>query len=227
MAAQHAAGGAIPIVMNVGDAIGTGLVSSLARPAGNITDVSDLTAELSAKRLDSLREMVPGLSRLAVLWTAANPGASLAFEETARAARGLGLDVQPLPVRAPEELERVLQGASLLATAGGALVVVQDPLTLTYRRQIVDLVTEIRLPAIYGFREFVDVGGLMSYAADLRDIYRTLATLVDRILRGTQASDLPVEQPTKFELIVNLKAAKAIGLTVPPKLLARADEVIE
>jgi putative tryptophan/tyrosine transport system substrate-binding protein len=227
LAAKEAARGVIPIVVSVGDAIGSGLVPNLARPGGNITGASDLTAELSAKRLEILKETVSGLSRVAVIWNAGNPGATLTWKETDTAGRTLGLTIDSVTVRGPEELEQAIASAAASAGAGGALLVVQDPLTFTYRDRIVQLVAKKGLPAIYGFREFVEAGGLISYAAELADIYRTLAVSVDKILRGAAPADLPVQQPTKFELVINLKTAKALGLEVPPTLLARADEVIE
>ncbi len=229
LAAKQAAAGVIPIVASVGDAVGSGLVASLARPTSNITGVSDLTAELSGKRLEMLKEAVLGLARVAVLWNATNPGAARTWQETEAAANTLGLEVYSAAVRNPEEFDQAIAGAAMVLRppVPSALLIAQDPLTLTYRDRIVGLVAKTGLPAMYGFREFVEAGGLMSYAADLTDNYRTLATFVDKVLRRVPPADLPVQQPIKFELIINLKTARAIGLTVPPTLLARADEVIE
>jgi putative ABC transport system substrate-binding protein len=229
LAAKQATAGVIPIVASVGDAIGSGLVSSLARPSGNITGASDLTAELSGKRLEILKEAVPDLARLAVLWNAANPGAARTWKETRTAAKTLGLEIHSAAIHDADQLDQLIANAALAlrVRVGSALLVAQDPLTLTYRDRIVTLVAKSRLPAMYGFREFVEAGGLLSYAADLVDVYRMLATYVDKVLRGVPSADLPVVQPTKFELVINLKTAKALGLTVPSTLLARADEVIE
>ncbi len=217
---------AIPIVMAVaGDPVGTQLVASLARPGANITGLSLMAPELGGKRLQLLKEVVPGVSRVAVLWNAANPYAVLVWRETEAAARTLGVRLQSLAVRGPDDFE----GAFRAATSGraGALITVEDGLTLSYRTRIVDFAAKSRLPAMYGFREFVDAGGLMSYAADLFDLFRRAATYVDKILKGTKPADLPVEQPTRFELVINLKTAKALGLTIPPSILIRADQVIQ
>jgi putative tryptophan/tyrosine transport system substrate-binding protein len=228
LAAKEAARGTIPIVVSVGDVVGSGLVSNLARPGGNITGVSDLTAELSAKRLEILKATVSGLSQVVVLWNATNPGATLTWKQTETAGKALGLQIHSVSIRSPEELEQAITNAAASTIRpGGALLIVQDPLTLTYRDRIVQSVARIGLPAIYGFREFVEAGGLMSYAAQLPNVYRTLAESVDKILRGTAAADMPVQQPTKFELVINLKTAKALSLEIPPTLLGEADEVIE
>ena len=217
---------AIPIVMaSAGDPVGSGLVASLARPGGNVTGLSLLVPELGGKRLQLLKEVVPGVSRVAVLWNAANPYPVLVWRQTEAAARALGVHLQSLDVRGPDDLE----GAFAAATRGraGALITVEDPLTFGQRKRIVDFAARARLPAMYGFREFVDAGGLMSYAASLADLSRRAATYVDKILKGAKPADLPVEQPTKFELVINLKTAKALGLTIPPSVLIRADQVIQ
>ena len=217
---------AIPIVMtSAGDPVGSGLVSSLARPGGNVTGLSLMVPELGGKRLQLLKEILPGLSRVAVLWNAANPYASLVAREMEATATTLGVQLQALVVRGPDDFA----GALAAATTGraGALTAVEDPLTITKRTQIVDFAAKSRLPAIYGVKEFVDAGGLMSYGVNLVDLYRRAAAYVDKILKGAKPADLPVQQPTKFEFVINLKTAKALGLTIPPSVLLRADEVIQ
>jgi putative tryptophan/tyrosine transport system substrate-binding protein len=190
---------AIPIVMAVaGDPVGTGLVASLARPGGNITGLSLMAPELGGKRLQLLKEVVPGVSRVAVLWNAGNPYAVLVWTETEAAARTLGVQPQSLTVRGPDDFEGAFRAATRLGP--GALITVEDGLTLSYRTPIVAFAARRRLPAMYGFREFVDAGGLMSYAADLFDLFRRAATYVDKIIKGARPADLPVEQPTRFEL---------------------------
>ena len=216
----------IPIVMtSAGNPVGSGLVSSLARPGGNITGLSLMVPELGGKRLQLLKEILPGLSRVAVLWNAANPYASLVAREMEATAKTLGVQLQSLVVRGSDDFE----GALAAATTGraGALTAVEDPLTITKRKQIVDFAAKSRLPAIYGVKEFVDAGGLMSYGVHLADLYRRAAAYVDKILKGAKPADLPVQQPTKFEFVINLKTARALGLEIPPGLLAIADEVIE
>ena len=217
---------AIPIIMtSAGDPVGSGLVSSLARPGGSVTGLCLLVPELGGKRLQLLKEILPGLSRVAVLWNAANPYASLVARETEATATTLGIQLQSLVVRGPDDFE----GALAAATTGraGALTVVEDPLTITKRKQIVDFAARSRLPAIYGVKEFVDAGGLMSYGVHLGDLWRRAATYVDKILKGAKPADLPVQQPTKFEFVINLKTAKALGLTIPQPVLQRADEVVQ
>jgi putative tryptophan/tyrosine transport system substrate-binding protein len=226
LAAKEILSSAIPIVMIAADPVGLGLVAGLARPGGNITGVADLTTELSAKRLEILREAAPTLSKVGVLWNELNPGAARTAAETEAAGRKLGLRIRPLPVRTPHGLDFAFETISADEGAVGVLIV-HDPFMLTYRNRIAELTAKHRVPAIYGFREFVDAGGLMSYGTDFADAYRKLATAVDKILGGAHPGDMPVEQPTKFELVINLKAAKALGLTMPPPLLVRADEVIE
>ena len=217
---------AIPIIMtSAGDPVGSGLVSSLARPGGSVTGLCLLVPELGGKRLQLLKEILPGLTRVAVLWNAANPYAPLVARETEATATTLGIQLQSLVVRGPDDFE----GALAAATTGraGALTVVEDPLTITKRKQIVDFAARSRLPAIYGVKEFVDAGGLMSYGVHLGDLWRRAATYVDKILKGAKPADLPVQQPTKFEFVINLKTAKALGLTIPQSVLQRADEVVQ
>jgi putative ABC transport system substrate-binding protein len=216
----------IPIVMaSAGDPVGTGLVASLARPGGNVTGLSTLTPELGGKRLQLVKELLPGVSRVAVLWNAANPYTGLLVRETEAAARTLGVQTQSLEVRGPDDFENVLPAA--ISGGAGALIVVDDPLTVSNRMRIANFAARNRLPAIYGFREFAEAGGLMAFGAKLADLYRRAPIYVDKILKGAKPADLPVEQPTKFDLVINLKTARALGLTIPPSLLARADQVIE
>ncbi len=216
----------IPIVMSAaGDPLGSGLVASLAQPGGNVTGLSLMVPDIGGKRLELLKELLPGISRVAVLWDGANPYPAHVFRETEAAARTLGIEVQSLEVRGPGDFNPVFEAARLQHP--DALITVEDPLTADHRKQIVDFAATNRLPAIHGIREFVEVGGLMAYGASLSDLFRRAAGYVDKILRGTKPADLPIQQPTKFELVINIKTAKALGLTVPPSLLARADEVIE
>jgi putative tryptophan/tyrosine transport system substrate-binding protein len=215
----------IPIVVGVtGDLVVTGHAASLARPGGNITGLVDTSPELSGKRMELIKEALPKALRIAVLWNAANPVKVLDFNETEMAAQALGLKLQSLEVRASEDFENRLKAAT--TQRFGALVVLQDALTTSNTRRIVDFAAKSRLPAMYGSAEVVDAGGLMSYAANLSDLFLRAATYVDKILKGSNPTDLPIEQPTKFEFIINLKAAKQIGLTIPPNVLVRADRVI-
>jgi putative tryptophan/tyrosine transport system substrate-binding protein len=216
----------IPIVMMAaGDPVGSGLVASLAHPGGNVTGMSLMAPDLGGKRLELLKELLPGVSRVAVLWNAANPYSALVFKETLGAARTLGVEPQSLEIREPPDLDGALEAAT--GQHADALIAVEDPLTVDLRKKIAEFAADHRLPAIAGVRVFADSGVLMSYGADLADIIPRSVVYVDKILKGAKPSDLPVEQPTKFELVINLKTAKSLGLTVPPLLLARADEVIE
>jgi putative tryptophan/tyrosine transport system substrate-binding protein len=216
----------IPIVMvAAGDPLGNGLVASLARPGGNVTGTSVMAPDLGGKRLELLKELLPRLARVAVLWNAANPYSANVFKETQGPGRTLGIEVQSLEVRGPDDLDGAFEAAR--KQRPDAMIAVDDPLTLSYRKRIADFATGQRLPSLSGFREFVEVGGLISYGANLDDVYRRSAGYVDKILKGAKPADLPVEQPTKFDLVINLTTAKALGVTVPPSLLARADEVIE
>jgi ABC-type uncharacterized transport system substrate-binding protein len=216
----------IPIVMPVAsDAVETGLVASLARPGGNITGLTLISSQLSGKRLELLKEVVPRLSRVAVLSNPTTAAVPPQIRETEVTARALGVQLQPLEVRGPDDFERVFQAAT--KERAGALITLDDALLFTQRTRIVKLAAKSRLPAIYGLREFVDAGGLMSYAANTSDMYRRAGAFVDKILKGAKPADLPVEQPTKFEFVINLKAAKQIGLTIPPNVLTRGDKVIK
>jgi putative ABC transport system substrate-binding protein len=216
----------IPIVMAaIGEPVETGLVASLARPGGNVTGLSAFVTELVAKRVELLREVIPRIGRVALLDNMTNRSVPPQWEETRRAARALGIEPQLLDVRRPEDIERAFDAA--LAHRAEALTVGNDSVVITSRRRVAELAAKFQLPAIYATREFVDSGGLLSYAAHYPDLYRRAAVYVDKIFKDEKPADLPVEQPTKFEMVVSLKAAKAIGLEFPPLLLARADEVIE
>jgi putative tryptophan/tyrosine transport system substrate-binding protein len=216
----------IPIVMtSAGDPLGSGLVASLARPGGNVTGMSLMAPELGGKRLELLKEVLPRLARVAVLWNAANPYSALVFKATQAAGRTLGIEVQSLEVGAPDDFDGAFEAAR--RRPPDALITVEDPLTVSHRQRVADFTEEQRLPSLHGVREFVAAGGLMSYGASLADLFRRAAGYVDKLLRGAKPADLPVQQPSKFELVINLKTAKALGLEIPPTLLARADEVIE
>jgi putative ABC transport system substrate-binding protein len=216
----------IPIVTaQVNDPVGSGFVASLARPGGNITGLSTLAPEISGKQLELLKEIVPRLSRAAVFGTSTAPGNAQALRETELAAAALGVQLQSLEVRRPKDIESSFRAAS--KGRANAALVLSSPVLNSQRKQIADLAIKSRLPAIYFNPEFVEDGGLMSYSVSFTDLFRRAATYVDKILKGTKPADLPVEQPTKFEFIINLKAAKQIGLTIPPNVLARADRVIK
>jgi putative ABC transport system substrate-binding protein len=215
----------IPIVMaGVTDPVGVGFVTSLARPGGNITGLTHLSPDLSGKRLELLKEVVPRLLRVAVLWNPNQPGQSAAFKDTQVAAQALRVTLISMEVRNREEIERALSGMG--KDHSQALFELPDPLTFFNRELITEFAAKHRLPAMYSFREYVDAGGLMSYGTSFPDLFRRAATYVDKILKGTKPAELPVEQPMKFELVINLKTAKQIGLTIPPNVLARADKVI-
>jgi len=232
LAAKHATG-TIPIVMAAaGDPLGTGLVTNLAKPEGNITGLSNESIDLTAKRLQLLKEILPRLSRVAVLWNAANVVAVTHMRETEAAARTLGLQLQSLEVRSPDDfenarLERRLLDVIRVDGGAGALFLIDDPLVFRYHSQVADFAARNRLPATAIYKQFAAAGGLMTFGANLTDLYRRAAIFVDRILKGAKPADLPIEQPTKFELVINLKTAKALGLTIPRSLLQRADQVIE
>jgi putative tryptophan/tyrosine transport system substrate-binding protein len=216
----------IPIVMaGASDPIGTGFVASLARPGGNITGQSLLSSDLSGKRLELLKEVVAGLSVVAVLWNPDDPPAALSLRESRIAADLLGIKVESAMVRAPDEFDGAF--ASVAKAHPQALIALPAPLMNIHAGRIAELARRERLPSIALNSEFPQAGGLMSYGPDIADLYRRSAAYVDKILKGAKPADLPVEQPTKFDLIINLKTAKALGLTAPPTLLARADEVIE
>jgi putative tryptophan/tyrosine transport system substrate-binding protein len=216
----------IPIVMLVHpDPVSAGLVASLAHPGGNVTGLARLSQELSAKRVELLKEMVPKLSRAAVLWYAGSRDAERSMQETETAASKLGVHVRSFPVRSLSEIDGAFNAMTEWST--GALVVVPSSVLWDDRTNIMRFASKHQLFSICPEREYVEAGGLIAYGASLRDQFRRAAVYVDKILKGTKPADLPVEQPTKFELVINLKTAKALGLEVPPTLLARADEVIE
>ena len=216
----------VPIVMvAVADPVTYGFVSSLARPGGNVTGMAFLLPEISTKRLELLREIMPKLSRVAVLWNASNPYRALDLRVLQAGARAVGVTLLSLEVRGLDDLERAFEAASRERADG--LLTLEDPFTVAHRTRIVDLALKHRLPAIYGEQVFIQTGGLMSYGPVLLENFRRGAAIVDKILKGAKPADLPVEQPTRFELVINLKAAKALGLTLPPSLLLRADKVIE
>ena len=216
----------IPIVMAISaDPVGTGLVASLARPGGNITGLTIVGTELAAKRLELLKAVVPRASRVAVLWNAAFPGKSLEMKETRAAARVLGVSLRSVEIRAPDDLAGAF--AVVANAKPDALIVFADPLTNTERKRIVDFALRSRLPMISEIRPFAAEGGLMTYGPSVTDMLRRAATYVDKILKGAKPTELPIEQPTKFELVINLKTAKALNLTIPKSILLRADEVVE
>jgi putative ABC transport system substrate-binding protein len=215
-----------PIVMvTIGDPVQLGLIASLARPGGNLTGVTALGQGLNVKRLELLKEALPGLKRVAVLTNPASPFTEPFLLKSEAGARALALEVTVVESRDPNDLDKAFQ--AIVNERAHALMVLPDPMFITYRRRILDLATEHRLPSTFGERGSVDAGGLMFYGARLPDMYRRAAIYVDKILKGAKPADLPVEQPTTFELVINLKAARALGLDVPASLLARADEVIE
>jgi putative ABC transport system substrate-binding protein len=217
----------IPIVMiGVRDPVGTGLIASLARPGGNVTGVSGYAGlEIVAKQLALLKETVPEIRRVAVLSNPANAYHQLAIREVTVAARSLGVQLQLLEARGPKEFDGAF--AAMARERVGALLVVSDSIFNAHRTRLADLAARSRLPAAYGIRESVEAGGLMSYGPSFLEFYRRSVAYVDKILRGARPADLPVEQPTKFELVINLKTARALGLTIPQSLLRQADQVIE
>jgi ABC-type uncharacterized transport system substrate-binding protein len=216
----------IPIVMLTAlDPVGAGLASSLARPGGNITGSSEVSKELSTKRLELLKEAVPKAKRIGVLMDPSHPTNALDLKSTEIAAQALGVTLQSLEVRASGELDSAL--ANMFRQHVDALIVLPGDLLFTHRRHILDLAGKNRLPVIYGWGEVAAAGALLSYGVDIADNYRRAAYYVDKILKGAKPGDLPIEQPTKFELVINLKTAKTLGLTIPPSLLQRADQVIE
>jgi putative ABC transport system substrate-binding protein len=212
----------------VADPVTSGLVTSLARPGGNVTGLSVLAPELVGKCLEQLKQAVPGVSRVAVLWQPGGVGERTErdmLKEAEVAARALGVRLQVVEARGPEDFDRAF--SEMTRARAGALTVLTSSMLFGERRRLVDLAAKNRLPAVYPWREGVDAGGLMAYGPDLADLLRRAATYVDKILKGAKPADLPVLQPTKFELVINLKTAKALGLTIPPSLLQRADEIIQ
>jgi putative ABC transport system substrate-binding protein len=216
----------IPIVMaSDNDPVGNGFVASLARPGGNVTGLSTVSPDLSGKQLELLKEVVPKLSRVAALGSSAIPGNAQVIQETELAARALEVNLQYVDARGSKDIEAAFRTAS--RGRADAVLVLAGPVLVINRKQVIDLAVKNRLPAMYYRREFVEDGGLMSYGVNFADLDRRAATYVDKILKGAKPADLPIERPTKFELLINLKAAKQIGLTIPPNVLARADKVIK
>lgn len=216
----------VPLVMvAVGDPVGTGIVPSLGRPGGNITGLTSIAHELDGKRLELLREVIPGLSHIAVFWNSANPIQTIEQDRVRAAARKLRMTVFPYGVRAKEGLERAF--AAIIKERPGALLVLADRLFLHNRALIIDFANMHKLPGVYAYQELVEAGGLMSFGPSYAGMHRRAAYFVDRILKGTNPGDLPVEQPASFELVVNLKAARVLGITIPQSILVRADRVIE
>jgi putative ABC transport system substrate-binding protein len=218
--------GTIPIVMGFdNDPVGSAFVASLARPGGNITGLATLAPELSGKQLELLKEIVPKLSRVAVLGTSTYPGNAQSLKEVELAAAAFKVQLQYLDILGPKDIETAFRAAS--KGRAEAVLLLPSPVLNPYRTEIADLAVKSRLPVIYGQPEFVEAGGLMVYSVSFTDLFRRAATYVDKILKGRKPADLPVEQPKKFEFIINLKAAKQIGLTIPPNVLVRADKVIK
>jgi putative ABC transport system substrate-binding protein len=224
--AARAASKSIPIVCgSCGDPVDNGLVASLARPGGNVTGLASLSAELIAKRVELLKETIPGLSRVAVLLYPGNPGTRLTLRALDVAGGALDIEAHHLEVRNAADFEKVFQ---LAATAGaGAVLVPDDPLSVNERTRIAELALKHRLPAVAGHTQIAEAGVMMAYGPNRIDLYRRAATLVDKILKGAKPGDLPIEQPTKFELVINLKTAKALGVAIPQMVLLRADQVID
>jgi len=215
----------VPLVMIACDAVAAGLVTSLARPGGNLTGITCISSEIAGKRIELLKEHLPRLVRAAVLYNPADPGKAVEWRETEAPGLRLGLKMRAVPVRDSKEIDTAFQLMAREGTDG--LIVLGDSLTLLHRQQLVSLAAKHRLPTVYAYREFVTSGGLMSYGPDLTEMFRAAAIYIDKILRGAKPADLPVEQPTKFEFVINLKTAKALGLTIPQSVLVRADEIIQ
>jgi putative tryptophan/tyrosine transport system substrate-binding protein len=216
----------IPIVMAAGvDPVLMGMAGSLARPGGNVTGLAGITPELAGKRLELLKEMVPNLSRVAVMWNPGSRGSTINWQELQLPARSLGLELHSLETRNPSDLDRAFADAGRARV--GALAIMPDPLFAGNLRRIADLAIRSRLPAVFHLREFVVSGGLVAYGPDRADLFRRAATYVDKILKGAKPANLPIERPTKFELVINLKTMKALGISIPQSVLLRADEVIQ
>ena len=216
----------IPIVMTmVADPVGAGLVASLGHPGGNVTGLTNQDADLGGKRLEFLLQVVPRNSRLALLIDETNPGTVLIAQGTQTAARSMGVPLQSLGVRDPGELERTF--AAMKKAQANALIVEPSSMLFTWRKRLADLALKNRLPTVFAHRQYVEAGGLMGYSTDASDLFRRAATFVDKILKGAKPSELPVEQPTRYELVINLKTARALGVTIPQSLLVRADQIIQ
>ena len=213
------------MVADNADPVDAGYVMSYARPGGNVTGLTGLSPDVTAKRMELLKETVPGMSRVAVLRNPTSPDRQTLWSETTSAARALGLQLQALDVTNPGQLESLFEAAVRDRAQG--MIVIRDPLTNSLRPKIIALAAQHRLPAMYASREFVDAGGLMVYGSNVFDLYQRTAAYVDKILKGAMPSELPIERAEQLELVINLKTAKALGLTIPPSVLARADEVIQ
>ena len=225
LAAKKATSSIPIVIVALSDPVEAGVVNSLARPGGNVTGLTRFSSELSGKRLELLKEAFPKISVVAVLWNPEIPGPSLAFKETQAAAKALDVQLQSLEVREPSDFDQAF--SAITKKKSGALMVLGDALTILQRPRILEFAAKSRLPAIYDRPDDVNEGGLMFYGVNEPELFRRAAVYVDKILKGTKPADLPVEQPTKFELVINLKTAKQIGLTIPPNVLARADRVIK
>jgi putative ABC transport system substrate-binding protein len=214
----------VPVVfVGVTDPVGLGLVPSLARPGGNLTGLATTSGDFAGKRLELLKAIVPKLKRVAVLWHPANPTNPIQLKGAQAAARTLGVNLQPVPLQGPDDFD----SAAKAVRGADGLLMLESPLFTTYRAQLAELASKARVPAIYGQKEYVEAGGLMSYGTHYYDLYRRAGSYVERILKGAKPAELPVEQPAKFEFVINLRTAKALGLTIPSSLLLRADKVIE
>jgi len=214
----------IPIVMTTGNPLATGLAASLAKPGGNVTGLTVMPSDLSVKRLELLKESFPKKTRVAALWSPFDPEAGMQFKETAEAAKALSLHLHPLEIKSTDDIDRAFRATT--KARDQAIVIILSPLVTLNSKRIVELALKHRLPGIYPTRQFVEEGGLMAYGPLIGDLYHRAASYVDKILKGRMPADLPIEQPMKFDFIVNLKAAKQIGVTVPPNVLVRADKVI-
>jgi putative ABC transport system substrate-binding protein len=225
LAAKHATQ-AIPVVTAIaGDPVEAGLGASLAQPGGNVTGLSTLATELEGKRLELFTQAVPQLSRVVALLNPANPFTTIAWKALQPAAEALSVQLQPVEVRGPHDLDRAF--AMIKAARPDGLIIVPDRFLLTYRASVLKFMAEHRLPGMFPFRQFVQEGGILSYGPDYTDMYRRAATYVAKILHGAKPADLPMEQPTKFEIVINLKTAQALGITIPPPILFQADKVIQ
>jgi putative ABC transport system substrate-binding protein len=224
--AAKAAAAGIPVVfMAVGDPVGAGIVESLSRPGRNVTGLSDLAANIQGHRLQLLREIAPAAALVAVVLNPGTPYTALAYKELEATAKAAQVELRAFEVRSPQEIAPQLRATKV--AGAGALAILEDPLTFSQRSEIAALAAQLRLPAVYGYREFAEAGGLMSYGTDHEEQWRRGAEIVDLILKGAKPADIPVEQPTKFELVVNLKAAKGLDLVVPPTIMIRADDIID
>jgi putative tryptophan/tyrosine transport system substrate-binding protein len=224
--AAHKATRAIPVVMAAaGDPVALGVVEGLARPGGNVTGLTQMSPQLAGKRLEVLKEIAPKLSRVAVLWNSQYSASALHWKEIQVPARQLGVQLHSLEVHSPDDFEKALEDAT--RARSGALFIIPDPLVVTNLERIAGLAAKSRLPSIFQWSEFADAGGLVTYGPDRADMFRRAATFVDKILKGAKPGDLPVELPTKFELVINMKTAKALGITIPQSILVRANRVIE